>query len=367
MWQDNRNGNWDIYAYNLATQETVPITSHERDQVHPAISGTVVVWEDYRHGLGEIYRFDLVTRAETRVTFDQENQTQPVVSGTTVVWAGERNGQKDVYSYDPVRGSLRVSYGPGEHNQAAVQNDLLVYTDYESGFDDPNLSFRVLTSGAGGRLVVDPARQEEPAIGDKVVIWQDNREGKYQIYVASFDIEVSPIEAELRPGFNLIAVGDWLASQYPTASTLLSSKGSELGIERLLAHDAVHNTYTEATLANGDSILSKGMGVIVYVQKPGVLKLAESGETGIYNLLAGSNQIGMLAVPFGYSAYDMMKSVGLDNIQSLRRFDSTTGAWQTVSVRRAGGENTLAGTNFAIHQGDGLVLTMKTRVDGWQP
>lgn len=366
-WQDSRSGNRDIYAYNLTTKETVRITSHERDQLHPAIAGTILVWEDYRNGLGEIYSFDLTARTEARVTFDPENQTRPALAGTTLVWTDQRNGHKDLYSYAPSRGELRVTYGAGDYDQPAILNDLLVYTDYEAGIDDPNLSFRVLSGGAGGRLASNPARQEEPAVGNGHVIWQDNRDGKFQVYAAPFATEALPIEAELKPGFNLVAVGNWLASQYPSASALIAAKGEELGIERVLSHDPLHNTYTEAAAGGGDFTLAKGAGLVIYAQKSGTLKLAESGETASYTLLPGTNQIGILTVPFGYSAFDLMRSVGFDNVQSVRRFDATTGAWQTVAVRQGANGAEIVGMNFTVYPGDGVMITMRNRVDGWQP
>lgn len=366
-WQDNRSGNWDVYAYNLTTQETIQITSNERDQIHPAISGTIVTWEDYRHGFGEIYQYDLGTRTETQMSSGPADETLPAISGTTLVWSDRRNGQSDIYRYDPTRGALRVTYGTGDHSQPAVLNDLLVYTDYESGADDPNLSFRVLSSGAGDRLVTDPARQEEPAIGTNLVVWQDTRDGKYQIYFAPFTTETLPIVAQIKPGFNLVAVGNALAAQYASASSLITATGSDFGVDRLLLHDPLHNTFTEASAAGGDFGLTKGAGLVIYARTAGTLKLAESGEAATYTLLPGANQIGILTVPFGYSAYDLMNAVGLANIQSVRRFDTTSGAWQTVTVRVTAAGNGLVGANFAIQPGDGLVLTMKNRVDGWTP
>jgi beta propeller repeat protein len=372
-WQDNRNGNLDVYAYNITTHETVPITSHERDQLHPAISGTTVSWEDYRHGLGEIYQYDLIARSERQASSGPADETLPAVSGATLVWTDRRNGQSDIFNADPVRGALRITYGTGDHSQAAVLSDLLVFTDYENGANDPNLSFRILSSGIGDRLTADPARQEEPAIGTGYVLWQDNRlvgetnpDRHFQIYVAPFTTEATVIEAQLKPGFNLVAVGSSLATQ--SALALIAAKGGELGTMRLLSHDPLHNTYTETTATTGtDFTPAKGVGLVIYAEKAGTLKLAESGETATYTLLPGTNQIGILTVPFGYSAYALAGSVGLDNIQSVRRFDTTTGSWQTVSLRPSAAGNELVGQDFAIQPGDGLVLTMKIRVDGWAP
>ena len=107
------------------------------------------------------------------------------------------------------------------------------------------------------------------------------------------------------------------------------------------------------------------MGLTVYAGKSGVLTVADPGETSTYTLLPGSNQIGLLAVPYGYSAYDLMKSLGLDNVQSVRRFDAETGLWRSVAVRTVANANELVGANFTINSGDGLIIVMKNRVDGW--
>jgi len=109
------------------------------------------------------------------------------------------------------------------------------------------------------------------------------------------------------------------------------------------------------------------MGLTVYAGKAGSLTVAEPGETASYTLLPGTNQIGLLSVPLGYTAYDLMKSLGLDNVQSLRSFDAETGLWRTIAVRAWQGGNELAGSNFSVRPGEGLVITMKIRVDGWAP
>jgi beta propeller repeat protein len=55
VWQDNRNGDWDIYGYNLTTRQEFQITDEPHDQTNPAISGNMVVWEDSRNGNLQIY------------------------------------------------------------------------------------------------------------------------------------------------------------------------------------------------------------------------------------------------------------------------------------------------------------------------
>jgi len=59
IWMEIRNGNWDIYMYDLATGIETQITGGFNSQRYPAISGNRIVWEDYRTGNADIYMYDL--------------------------------------------------------------------------------------------------------------------------------------------------------------------------------------------------------------------------------------------------------------------------------------------------------------------
>lgn len=365
-WQDDRNGNWDIYAYNLSTKEQIQITSHVRDQMHPQISGTTLAWEDYRHGLANIYTYDLTSRAETRYTVSIYNQTFPAIFGSTLAWTDQRNTQRDIYFSPAQFNEARVTYGNGDHSQATVSDGVIVYADYEAGLNDPNLSFYDTRSGLGALLTANPARQEEPSLGTGVLVWQDDRDGVSQIYWSPFQVEALPISAEIKPGLNLIAVGDKFAKAYPTTSSLITASTNSLGIQKIVAYSNLNGTFLDTSVGT-DIALQKGMAIGLYATGSGALEIGDSGEAGLYTLLPGANYIGMLTVPNGYTAYSMLESIGFDNAQSVRRFNNQTGAWETASVRADTAGKSAAGVNFVLHQGDGVIVTMKTRVDGWKP
>ncbi|MEN6309160.1 MAG: hypothetical protein ABFD91_15545 [Anaerohalosphaeraceae bacterium] len=59
VWQDNRNGNWDIYGFNLITRQEFQITNDKDDQIHPAIDNELVVFEDDRSGMSAVYAVQL--------------------------------------------------------------------------------------------------------------------------------------------------------------------------------------------------------------------------------------------------------------------------------------------------------------------
>lgn len=364
VWEDRRSGNSDIWAKNLVNGEEVQITSHERDQMRPALDGTLLAWVDERFGVAEIYQYDLATRQELRLTVDTVAQQLPAVSGNAVVWADPRDGALAIFRAGAFGDATRLSYGTAVQTQPVLRGALLVFTDYAAGTSDPNLAFIDLAGGSGGPLTTDPARQEEPALGDGFVTWQDDRDGTWQIYRAALAPSELPVEVALAQGFNLVAVGQLLVDTYGSAATLLTNGPT---ITRTLQYQAADGTFAEATATSGDFPLQTGSGLIVYCDQAGLLAVAGAGESASYTLAPGVNQVGILNVPFGYRAYDLLRSLGLDKVISVRRFDAIGGVWQSAAVRTDADTLEAVGSNFPIRPGDGLVITMKTRVDNWKP
>jgi TolB protein len=79
VWQDKRNGNWDIYGYNLETNEEFSITTNPDDQKHPAIHGDMVVYEDYRNDTNAIYGYSLSTHNEIPISIGEGIKSLPAI------------------------------------------------------------------------------------------------------------------------------------------------------------------------------------------------------------------------------------------------------------------------------------------------
>lgn len=105
VYDTNRNGNRDIYMYDLSTNKETQITTNKSDQQSPAIYGNTIVWQDNRNGNWDIYAYDLVTHQQIRTT-DKSDQMDPAIYGNKVVWTDSRSGKPDIYmgtiSYLPV-------------------------------------------------------------------------------------------------------------------------------------------------------------------------------------------------------------------------------------------------------------------------
>ena len=69
VWQDWRDvGPGEIYFQDLETGEERRITTSTAGQYKPAMDGHIIVWQDNRNGQQDLYAFDLRDGRETRLT-----------------------------------------------------------------------------------------------------------------------------------------------------------------------------------------------------------------------------------------------------------------------------------------------------------
>ena len=102
VYQDNRNGNWDIYLFKLlgAFEPESRITTDSANQMYPKIFGDIVVYMDDRNGNWDIYMYNIATQTETQLTTNAATQEYPAIYNTRVVYQDNRNGGWDIYMYD---------------------------------------------------------------------------------------------------------------------------------------------------------------------------------------------------------------------------------------------------------------------------
>ncbi|MCO5382665.1 MAG: PKD domain-containing protein [Methanosarcina barkeri] len=100
VWEDERDGNEDIFIYDLSThKETRISTSGKAD--NPRIYGNRIVWDTRYDYPSEIYIYDLSTHKETRIS--DGISYEPDIYGNKIVYEDNRNdvtGNTDIYMYD---------------------------------------------------------------------------------------------------------------------------------------------------------------------------------------------------------------------------------------------------------------------------
>jgi TolB protein len=185
VWKDKRNGNQDIYMYDLSTSTEKQITTNSSDQLYPVISGDHIVWEDKRNGNSEIYMYNLSTSTEKRITTNSTHQWYPDISGGRIVWQDKRNGNWDIYMYDlSTSAEKQITTYPTNQRTPAISGDRIVWQDKRNGNWD--IYMYDLSTSTEKQITTDSAYQTLPSISGNRIVWQDKRNGNWDIYMYDF-------------------------------------------------------------------------------------------------------------------------------------------------------------------------------------
>ena len=174
VYQDNRNGNWDIYM-NVIGYSEVRITTNTADQMYPKINGDKIVYQDNRNGNWDIYMYDLSTQTETQITNNPSSQVYPAIDGNRIVWQDNRNTNFasnsvawDIYMYDlSTQSETRVTMS-GVNTHPAISGTRIVYSKNQDVF-----CFDLSTGSEFGLAYFFTANEIAgfPAICDSHVVW----------------------------------------------------------------------------------------------------------------------------------------------------------------------------------------------------
>jgi beta propeller repeat protein len=90
------NGAGYINVYNVETSATTRVTN-EGSQSSCDVNGARIVYDDNRDGNWNIYMTDRATGKEVRLTDEPHDQTSPIIWGDYVAYMDNRNGGPDIY------------------------------------------------------------------------------------------------------------------------------------------------------------------------------------------------------------------------------------------------------------------------------
>lgn len=96
-WGDEYNTGYNVYYYDLKTQEHMPVCVKNGTQFYPDIYNNIVVWMDDRDDptVYDIYMYDIVTGLEKKLTENQNtseyvsNSYHPTIYGNYIVWVNK--------------------------------------------------------------------------------------------------------------------------------------------------------------------------------------------------------------------------------------------------------------------------------------
>lgn len=183
---DESNSASDTLRAQLSTLPShiaMPLVKHPANQKNPDVSDRYVVWEDDRNDDGDIYAYDLETDSVIRITTDQHKQFEPKVSGDRIVWTDTRNGGYDIYMWDPWNGEAAVCTATGDQYMPAIDGYNIVWTDFRNGNSDIYMYNWLAKQEVS--VVTRSSNQNWPDIEGVFVVYTDDRNGNMDIYMTN--------------------------------------------------------------------------------------------------------------------------------------------------------------------------------------
>ena len=199
VWVDATNGNQDIYAYDLLTEDQFAICTHSAKQEAPAISGTLVVWRDFRYNSvqGDIYAARLTPGSYSVEEFPVHAQTsganyleaQPAVGGGVVAWVDQRlgTGTNSMVYAAPVIGTSvgaewQVSQTSTRGVDAPAVNGTLIAWTYTGGGTNQDVYARRTDLSPEFALAATTDYETHASIGKSRTAWSNR--STWNIYAA---------------------------------------------------------------------------------------------------------------------------------------------------------------------------------------
>jgi len=239
IYAGDESGNWsDALEKEITTIPAfteLPLVVAPGIQKMPDIDGNIIVWQDDRNGNKDIYEYQLELEKEIALVTNVELQTNPAVSGERIVWEDARNhseSESDIYIHYPWQGDIAVCDESGFQASPEISGTYVTWSDLRGDdydiylFNLITLEEKVICSASG--------RQAFPSISGHLVVWEDYRNGDADIYGYNiYEDEVFEICKEsgdqTRPVVDVINVRDYRI-------VWIDDRGSDLDIYMYAAY-----------------------------------------------------------------------------------------------------------------------------------
>lgn len=153
----------------ITLSSPIQLTTDSATQLDPAISGDIVVYTDLRNGNEEVYYYDLSSGTETRITTSSANQRLNDVSGSRIVYTDYTSPGARINLYDVTSG-LTGSISSGTGQNPRIDEDIVVF---ERG---PSTNLDViaidLSSGQETPLAGTTAQEQAPVVSGRRVAYE---------------------------------------------------------------------------------------------------------------------------------------------------------------------------------------------------
>jgi len=280
------------------------------------------------------------------------------------VWQDNRNTELDIYGFDLLRNrEIRITSTPEDELQPYLNGPWLVCAENSLGPLTGNARLIHLPTLLAVPVTRTPTMKAFPALADGRAVWQETLTNQSRIVAASLP--------DLQPVFqnrNTVAVTDAMVAYAHDAYGLLYAWGTN-GVQEITEYTSLVPQVSSqtASLANGapagvNFSLVSGSFLWVKFNQQQVLDLGVNNNLPV-NLAAGANVFGYAGFPDAYSAFQLLRQLGLGNALAVRMLDSQSGQWRVALVQNGG----LVGDDFPIPNVAVLMVSLTSPVNQFLP
>jgi beta propeller repeat protein len=357
---------WLLRAVNMLTGFTELLSVSTQDQLDPDIEGGRVVWQDWRDvGPGEIYLKNLDTAELRRLTTNSAGQYHPAISGNWIVWQDNRHGQDDLFGFDFIRNrEVRITATTNNETRVFLDGPWAVCEDDSLGALTANAQLIHLPSLRSVPLTRSMTAKARPALAGTKLLWQETQNNLASIRMADMPSLQAVFENQ-----NAVAVTPAMASYQQNAFNLLGAWNAQAGVVEITHYTSfVPNVVSQtARWSNGAPAgvnfnLVPGSFLWIRFGNQRVLDLGVNAA-GALNLTSGVNVFSHTGFPSQYSAYQLLRQLGLGNARAVRMLDAESGNWRVALVN----SGQLAGPDFSIPKVAVLMIDMAAPVNNFKP
>ncbi len=170
----------DIYLYDLSVSMSTPLTAGSF-AYGPTINGNHVVWVEVGASYRNVILADISAWTKKTITADPVYVDAPRVDGDWVVWEELIGAVRQIRAYRISTGEYRtLTSDPSDHRRPDVSGNLVVWADHRNGNWD--IYSYDLNTGIERQVTSNSADQQYPRIDGTRVVWEDSRSGIPQIW-----------------------------------------------------------------------------------------------------------------------------------------------------------------------------------------
>ncbi len=352
VWQEQANGNWNIYARNLRTADPpTPITAATRNQERPKTDGRFVVWESRQaDGTWDVMLRDLSTlAAAVRVTdTPRTDERNAVVDWPWIAFQSRPAGSPGPWQlrlYHMVdQTTTEVDPSLQDQLDPALSDDILVWQDWRD-VGNGEIYLMKLHTGEILRVTDSVAGQYHPAVWGNWIVWSDTRGGQNDLYgynlLRAAEINLTnTAESETRPSLN----GDWVYYEEDSPGVPYTN------LRTLNLGNLASVQLTNARSEKRRPVAASGQ--LVWLDDEGGYSQVMLGPLPKLQAVSNNNNAVVITQPMSTFQADAHGLLGLWNrqagVQAVTRFVS----WPAPHPETSAMEGTVpAGTNFALTPG----------------